>query len=142
MAYTTIDNPELYFQIKLYAGTGSAQSVTFDGSEDMQPDWVWGKGRDVANLHALFDSVRGTGKALYTDRTNAEENQAQGVTAFNSEDFPTLDLPKKATSGRLLISKPSIFATPFIKVQFLKKLFFLYVAIELFAGIFLTKICK
>jgi len=87
MAYTTIDNPELYFQIKLYAGTGSAQSVTFDGSEDMQPDWVWGKGRDVANLHALFDSVRGTGKALYTDRTNAEENQAQGVTAFNSDGF-------------------------------------------------------
>ena len=37
------------------------------------------------------------------------------VTAFNSEDFPTLDLPKKATSGRLLISKPSIFATPFTK---------------------------
>ena len=64
------------------------------------------------------------------------------VTAFNSEDFPTLDLPKKATSGRLLISKPSIFATPFTKVQFLKKLFFLYVAIELFAGIFFTKICK
>ena len=87
MAYTTIDNPELYFQTKLYAGTGSAQSVTFDGSEDMQPDWVWGKGRDVANLHALFDSVRGTGKALYTDRTNAEENQAQGVTAFNSDGF-------------------------------------------------------
>ena len=46
------------------------------------------------------------------------------VTAFNSEDFPTLDLPKKATSGRLLISKPSIFATPFIKVQFLKNYFF------------------
>ena len=87
MAYTTIDNPELYFQIKLYAGTGSAQSVTFDGSEDMQPDWVWCKGRDVANLHALFDSVRGTGKALYTDRNNAEENQAQGVTAFNSDGF-------------------------------------------------------
>ena len=87
MAYTTIDNPELYFQIKLYAGTGSAQSVTFDGSEDMQPDWVWGKGRDVTNLHALFDSVRGTGKALYTDRNNAEENQAQGVTAFNSDGF-------------------------------------------------------
>jgi len=87
MAYTTVDNPELYFQTKLYAGTGSAQSVTFDGSEDMQPDWVWCKGRDVANLHALFDSVRGTGKALYSDRNNAEENQAQGVTAFNSDGF-------------------------------------------------------
>ena len=85
--YTTIDNPELYFQVKTYSGTGSAQSVTFDGDEDMQPDLVWGKGRSVTNLHALFDSVRGTGKALYSDRNNAEENQAQGVTAFNSDGF-------------------------------------------------------
>jgi hypothetical protein len=38
MAYTTIDNPELYFQTKLWTGNGSAQALTFDGSEDMQPD--------------------------------------------------------------------------------------------------------
>ena len=87
MAYTTIDNPELYFQVKLYTGTGSAASITLDGSEDMQPDLVWGKGRSVANLHALFDAVRGTGKALYSDRNNAEENQAQGVTSFDSNGF-------------------------------------------------------
>jgi len=86
-AYTTIDNPELYFQVKLYTGTGSAASITLDGSEDMQPDLVWGKGRSVANLHALFDAVRGTGKALYSDRQNAEETQAQGVTAFDSDGF-------------------------------------------------------
>ena len=33
MAYTTIDNPELYFQTKLYTGNGSTQSITLDGSE-------------------------------------------------------------------------------------------------------------
>ena len=40
-AYTTIDNPELYFQCKIYTGTAGAQSLTLDGSEDMQPDLVW-----------------------------------------------------------------------------------------------------
>ena len=39
--YTTIDNPELYFQVKLYAGNSSTQAITLDGSEDMQPDFVW-----------------------------------------------------------------------------------------------------
>ena len=39
MAYTTIDNPELYFQTKLYTGNGGTQSITLDGSENMQPDW-------------------------------------------------------------------------------------------------------
>ena len=41
MAYTTIDNPELYFQTKTYTGTGSSHAITLDGSENMQPDWVW-----------------------------------------------------------------------------------------------------
>ena len=45
MAYTTIDNPELFFQTKLYTGSNSDLSVTFDGSEDMQPDLVWLKSR-------------------------------------------------------------------------------------------------
>ena len=44
-AYTTIDNPELYFQVALYTGNFSTQSITLPGSEDMQPDWVWIKGR-------------------------------------------------------------------------------------------------
>ena len=59
MAYTTIDNPELYFQVKAYAGTGSEQSITLDGSENMQPDFVWFKNRTITANHALFDSIRG-----------------------------------------------------------------------------------
>ena len=46
MAYTTIDNPELYFQTVLWTGNGSSsRSITLDGSEDMQPDWTWIKSR-------------------------------------------------------------------------------------------------
>ena len=28
--YTTIDNPELYFQVKLYTGNGSTQTITLE----------------------------------------------------------------------------------------------------------------
>ena len=46
MAFTEIDNPELYFQVKLYTGNGSGgHAITFDGSEDMQPNFVWIKTR-------------------------------------------------------------------------------------------------
>jgi len=90
MAYTTIDNPELYFQAKLFTGNGSVasstQSITFDGSEDMQPDWVWFKKRDTAEDHELFDSVRGVQKAIDSNNTNAEAT-GRGLTSFNSDGF-------------------------------------------------------
>jgi len=72
MAYTTIDNPELYFQTKLYTGTGSSNAITLDGSEDMQPDWVWIKCRDDSHNHQVFDSVRGVHKRMRTDTSGAE----------------------------------------------------------------------
>ena len=56
MAYTTIDNPELYFQTKLYTGNDGTLAVTLDGSKDMQPDWVWIKARNYAINHSLFGS--------------------------------------------------------------------------------------
>ena len=64
MAYTTIDNPELYFQTVLYTGNATARSITLDGSENMQPDWVWCKNRDIDANNHLFDSVRGATKDL------------------------------------------------------------------------------
>ena len=38
MAYTTINNPTIYFNTKLYTGTGSSNALTGVG---FQPDWVW-----------------------------------------------------------------------------------------------------
>ena len=87
MAYTTIDNPELYFQTKLYTGNGSSRSITFDGSENMQPDWSWFKARSEAYNHALFDSVRGTTKLIRSNQTTAEETHSTTLTAFNSNGF-------------------------------------------------------
>ena len=92
MAYTTIDNPELYFQTKLYTGTGSSNSVTLDGSEDMQPDLVWIKVRsNSTHGHNLYDSVRGVNKPLQSDSTSAEGNDASGgntsLNSFDSDGF-------------------------------------------------------
>ena len=90
MAYTTIDNPELFFQTKLYSGTGSSQSVTLDGDENMQPDWVWGKGRTLSGYnHGIVDSVRGVSKLIYSNLTDAEDTYSTGITSLNTDGFTT-----------------------------------------------------
>ena len=83
MAYTTIDNPELYFQCKTYSGTGSAASITFDGSENMQPDIVWIKNRSTTGNHGIWDSVRGATKQIYPNVNYGESTAANSMTAFN-----------------------------------------------------------
>ncbi len=88
MAYTTIDNPELYFQVALYTGNYSTQSITLPGSEDMQPDMVWIKERDGTSSHALQDSVRGTGSKLMPNASDAESTgETAYITSFDSDGF-------------------------------------------------------
>ena len=89
MAYTTIDNPELYFQCKTYSGSSSDVTVTFDGSEDMQPDLIWLKGR-ASGDHLLFDSVRGVNKRLQPNATDAEVDRSSNndeLKSFNSDGW-------------------------------------------------------
>ena len=85
-AYTTIDNPELFFQAKLFTGTGSSHAITFDGDEDMQPDLVWIKVRSGTGDHGLWDVVRGTTQRLVPNGTT-QEGAVSGVTAFGSNGF-------------------------------------------------------
>ena len=87
MAYTAIDNPELYFQVKLYTGTGTSTAFTLDGSEDMQPDVVWFKQRGSNTNHKIFDAVRGVQEALQPNDVDAEATNANGLTAFGSDGF-------------------------------------------------------
>ena len=87
MAYTTVDNPELYFQTKLYTGTGSSLAITLDGSENMQPDWVWIKERNGATNQMLTDSVRGATKTLHSQNTDTESTDAQALKSFDSDGF-------------------------------------------------------
>ena len=97
MAYTTIDNPELYFQCKTWAGnnSGSGQAITLDGDENMQPDLAWIKSTDNGHSHVIYDSVR-TSPAKYfvkSDDTIAERTatigsfDSDGVTFSDNDGF-------------------------------------------------------
>jgi len=87
MAYSTIDKPSNNFRTKLYTGTGSATSITFDESTNMQPDFIWVKSRNDTWNHNLVDSVRGALKVLRTNTTEAEENRTNNISSFNSNGF-------------------------------------------------------
>jgi len=95
MSYTNgLDNPELYFQVKLHSGDGGGgDSLTFDGDENMQPDMVWSKSRTEALNHTLFDSVR---TAASNKELTPNESAAEGgadtagfgyISAFGSDGF-------------------------------------------------------
>jgi hypothetical protein len=88
-AYTTIDDPEAYFQAKTYTGNSSTQSITFDGDTDMQPDLVWTKKRSPAgSSHYATDVVRGVEISLFPDDSGAESDYgSDGMTAFDSDGF-------------------------------------------------------
>jgi hypothetical protein len=89
--YTTIDDPEAYFQIKAYTGTDNAsQAFTLDGDTDLQPDLIWIKNRGYANKPVIFDSARGVGKSVTPSDGLAEiSNNDDGgyVSAFGSDGF-------------------------------------------------------
>ena len=87
--YTTIDNPELYFQVKLYTGSGSIQAITLDGDENMQPDFVWCKSRSENRHHYLADSIRGVKSRIRTDANNGvyTADATNGFDSFDSDGF-------------------------------------------------------
>ena len=88
MAYTTIDDPSVYFQTALYTGNAGTNNIVNDGNSDLQPDWVWTKNRSTSGKdHGLFDSSRGTTKQLNSNNSNAENTVSTSLTAFNSDGF-------------------------------------------------------
>ena len=87
MAYTTIDDPSVYFQIKTYTGNGSTLSLTNTGNSDLQPDLVWIKNRTTGYQHQAYDSVRGVQKKLLPSTVHSESDSSAHLTAFNSDGF-------------------------------------------------------
>ena len=90
--YTTIDNPELYFQNKLHTGNGTAigsggQAITLDGDVDMAPNFVWIKNREDAHGHQLYDTVRGVTKRLSANNTGGTSTDTEGLTTFGTNGF-------------------------------------------------------
>lgn len=90
MAYTTIDDPSAHFQTLLYTGdSNSPRDLVNDGNSDLQPDWIWVKGRSHADIHLSYDSSRGAGKFLRPATSGVENTGNYGITAFNSDGFRT-----------------------------------------------------
>ena len=95
MAYTTIDNPALYFNTLTWTGDDAdSRDITGVG---FQPDWVWGKRRDDAAGHNLLDVVRGAGEngELASSTSGIEGSNAQDrfgfLSAFLSDGFRVED---------------------------------------------------
>ena len=87
-AYTTIDDPSLYFQIATWTGTGSSNSITLPGDTDMQPDLSWIKSRNSTSSHCINDSVRGVanGNTLHSNNDGAEDtSNTDAVDSFDSD---------------------------------------------------------
>ena len=90
MAYTTINDPEAYFQVKTYTGNNSTNAQTLDGDTNMQPDMIWFKRRDSSAYPSLIDAVRGVTKRLAPSETAVEGTVADMMDSFDSDGF-TLD---------------------------------------------------
>jgi len=82
---STIKKGNTVMDATLWTGNGaSGRAITNAGS--FKPDLVWIKARSDAYNNALYDSVRGTGKALFSNATEAEAT-VNDFTAFNSNGF-------------------------------------------------------
>ena len=96
-----IDKPNLHFNTKLYTGTGSSNAITGVG---FQPDWVWGKQRSGTNSYELYDAVRGVNKIIYSDLTDAEGTNSNGVSAFNADGFTVAGNTSINLSGQTVVA--------------------------------------
>ena len=90
MAYTTIDNPEKFFQCFLYTGGDGNTEHDFGGADAMQPDLVWIKNRTQSDNFALIDSVRGSRFWLGCNVQDQEDyNNEAYLFNFRSDGFTT-----------------------------------------------------
>ena len=76
--------PSEHFNTVLWAGSGADQSITGVG---FQSDFTWIKPRNVTGSNALFDSVRGVLRELYSNTTGIESVETSGLNIWESDGF-------------------------------------------------------
>jgi hypothetical protein len=81
---TTATQASQFFAPVIYSGDGTTGRSIAVG---FQPDFTWIKTRDPADWHVLDDSVRGAGKILASNSTQAEATDTTAFNAFNSNGF-------------------------------------------------------
>ena len=75
------------FSTYLYTGNGGTQTITNDIDLSGEGGLVWIKDRNYGNNHFLWDTNRGVQKGMITSTTLAQQNEPNGLTAFNSNGF-------------------------------------------------------
>tara|TARA_A100001515_G_scaffold140139_1_gene135469 strand:+ start:1028 stop:2083 length:1056 start_codon:yes stop_codon:yes gene_type:complete len=105
MAYTSIDDPSVYFQIATYTGNGTDNTaITNDGNSDLQPDWIWIKRTSSSEDHQLADSTRGVTKWLHSNLTNAESTTTARLKSFDTDGFTLGDAGSTNNSGDTFVA--------------------------------------
>ncbi len=84
MAYTTINKSTVQMNTVQYTGNGSTNNITGVG---FRPDWVWLKKMNGAVSNRMFDSVRGATNRIFTNETDAQNQNTDSLTAFASDGF-------------------------------------------------------
>jgi len=76
------------FSTYLYTGNGTSQTITNGIDLAGEGGMVWLKGRTGTQFNNLEDTVRGVGRSIYSNNTQAEEFfSGYGITAFNNNGF-------------------------------------------------------
>ena len=75
------------FATTLYTGNGTTQSVVSDLDYVANDGLVWLKSRSLASSNGLFDTKRGAGEILQSDKTSAEVLNINTLSTFNADGF-------------------------------------------------------
>jgi len=81
---STIEDGSDYFNAVLYTGDNTSNRNIPTG---FPGGWTWIKNRNLANSHTLSDVVRGDGKTLFTNATNAEVDYGANGIDLVSDGF-------------------------------------------------------
>ena len=75
------------FSTYLWDGSGSSRSINNGINLSEEGGLVWIKNRDAAENYGLFDTARGAGKWVVCNANNAEDTDANRLSAFNNNGF-------------------------------------------------------
>tara|TARA_R100001230_G_scaffold14747_1_gene6535 strand:- start:2004 stop:6218 length:4215 start_codon:yes stop_codon:yes gene_type:complete len=99
LADPTIADGSDYFDVALWTGTGSSQTVSLDFDADL----IWTKTRSNSVDHKLVDSVRGLTKVQETNQTRVDATDSNGITATSATGFTVGSSGDFNTSSRTYV---------------------------------------
>jgi hypothetical protein len=84
---TIADGSDHFAAIKYAGNSGDGDSTTQDITTGFEPGFVWIKDLDGGNSHHLFDTIRGSGKRLFSNNTNSESTATSTLSSFGTDKF-------------------------------------------------------